>query len=163
MMSCRPTSGTLSTWTRSSPLCFSTCRVANAQRGEYTSPFVFTGYVAEPDRALLLKEKSRHYIWASVPILLLFRESCVVTSCVQCKRGAVATASTRLSSHCRPDRLSRGVGVKSDNTTMTHCVLIAQLRAFMLQRTGAGCHTLRHVCPDLCSQLSSVSLFITVS
>lgn len=35
MMSCRPTSGTLSTWTRSSLLCFSTCRVESVQRGEH--------------------------------------------------------------------------------------------------------------------------------
>lgn len=34
MMSCRPTSGTLSIWTRSSPLCSLTCRVENVQRGE---------------------------------------------------------------------------------------------------------------------------------
>ena len=34
MMSCRPTSGTLSTWTKLSPLCFSTCRVESVLKGE---------------------------------------------------------------------------------------------------------------------------------
>lgn len=44
-MSCRPTSGTLSTWTRSSPLCSSTCRVDSARRGE-CAPGKWLGFVS---------------------------------------------------------------------------------------------------------------------
>lgn len=63
------------------------------------------------------------------------------------REEGVATVFTTLSSHRRPDRLSRRVGVKSDNMMWTPCVLVSQPRAFPLQHTGAGCHMLGHVCP----------------